>query len=126
VTVGLSAFGRRSYRTHLLHFRWLLFEGCSWNVLPPKKLLSSWESGRHLARPCTKTRHQSSKSCSSTTAPLPQSYFFVYAPDYTDSDALTRRLAVRPQHFVEVQPHIDSGLISESASHKINSMARDI
>ena len=38
--------------------------------------------------------------------------FAVWAPDYTDPDALNRRLAVRPKHFENAKPLINSGVMS--------------
>lgn len=39
--------------------------------------------------------------------------FMVYAPDQTDPEALSRRLAVRPQHLVDLQVRVAVGMISE-------------
>lgn len=42
----------------------------------------------------------------------PQTYsFLVYAPDYTDADALSRRLAVREQHLANAKAAIQSGFL---------------
>lgn len=38
--------------------------------------------------------------------------FVVYAPDYTDPEALQRRLAVRAQHLAKAQTLHDSGVVS--------------
>lgn len=35
--------------------------------------------------------------------------FLVYAPDYTDPEALSRRLAVRAKHLEEAHPFIEQG-----------------
>lgn len=40
--------------------------------------------------------------------------FLVYAPDYTDEDALSRRLAVRAKHLEEAHPLIEQGWSSAS------------
>ncbi|EIM89483.1 uncharacterized protein STEHIDRAFT_118701 [Stereum hirsutum FP-91666 SS1] len=37
--------------------------------------------------------------------------FVVYAPDYTDAEALSRRLAVRAQHLAKAQTLHDSGVV---------------
>lgn len=39
--------------------------------------------------------------------------FAVWALDYTDADALNRRLAVRPKHFENAKVLADSGYLSE-------------
>jgi hypothetical protein len=39
--------------------------------------------------------------------------FVIWAPDYTDKDALARRLAVREQHLNETKPRQDAGFICE-------------
>lgn len=42
----------------------------------------------------------------------PQTYsFLVYAPDYTDADALSRRLAVREQHLANAKASLQSGFL---------------
>jgi hypothetical protein len=51
----------------------------------------------------------------STTAE-PKKLFFVYAPDYTDPDAMNRRLKVRQQHLDNVRPLIESGWSSTCRS----------
>ncbi|KAA1478319.1 hypothetical protein DENSPDRAFT_885785 [Dentipellis sp. KUC8613] len=40
-----------------------------------------------------------------------QYYFAVWAPDYTDADALTRRLAQWPHHLAGMQAHVASGAL---------------
>ena len=40
------------------------------------------------------------------------SYFFVYAPDYTDADGMKRRMAVREKHIQNAHTYIESGFIS--------------
>ncbi|THH20525.1 hypothetical protein EUX98_g8561 [Antrodiella citrinella] len=45
-----------------------------------------------------------------STAPA-KHQFVVWAPDYTDSEALNRRLAVRPQHIQKVIENIKAGII---------------
>ncbi|KAJ7150939.1 hypothetical protein C8R43DRAFT_887241 [Mycena crocata] len=48
----------------------------------------------------------------STSAAAPaRPRFFVHAPDKTDSDAFTRRLAVRTKHLEAARKAIDSGSI---------------
>jgi hypothetical protein len=42
---------------------------------------------------------------------LKEHQFFVYAPDKTDEDTLTKRYDVRPQHLEKLQPLIDSGTV---------------
>lgn len=42
-----------------------------------------------------------------------KSYFFVYAPDYTDPEAFGRRLSVRQQHLAGVMALKDQGVISK-------------
>ena len=44
-----------------------------------------------------------------STSAEPKKLFLVYAPDYLDSDALSRRLKVRQQHLEGVRPLIESG-----------------
>ena len=51
----------------------------------------------------------------STTAE-PNKLFFVYAPDYTDPDAMNRRLKVRQQHLDNVRPLIESDRLSACRS----------
>ncbi|KAF8307674.1 hypothetical protein DL93DRAFT_2087768 [Clavulina sp. PMI_390] len=36
-------------------------------------------------------------------------HYFVYCPDYTDSEALSRRMAVRPEHLASWQPLNENG-----------------
>jgi len=43
-----------------------------------------------------------------STSAEPKKLFFVYAPDYADSDALNRRLKVRQQHLDGVRPLIEN------------------
>jgi len=40
-----------------------------------------------------------------------KSLFVVYAPDYTDPDGLSRRLAVRTEHLEKAKPLIDEGIL---------------
>ncbi|KAJ3555706.1 hypothetical protein NM688_g2428 [Phlebia brevispora] len=42
---------------------------------------------------------------------MPTYTFAVWAPDYTDPDALNRRLSVRPKHFENAKPLIDKGVM---------------
>ena len=39
--------------------------------------------------------------------------FMVWAPDYTDGKALSRRMAVRPKHLVTANKLIEQGILSE-------------
>ena len=74
----------------------------------------------HLARPLYRTMSSTSvPSTAPENATLPSTveasklfYFFVYAPDYTDSEALSRRLAVRTKHLEEARPWIVNGISS--------------
>jgi len=51
-----------------------------------------------------------------STSAEPKKLFFVYAPDYADSDALNRRLKVRQQHLDGVRPLIEN---EWSSKHRI-------
>lgn len=42
--------------------------------------------------------------------------FLVYAPDYTDGEAFSRRLAVRPQHLEGAKKLIGSGVLRTSCT----------
>jgi uncharacterized protein len=39
--------------------------------------------------------------------------FLLYAPDYTDPDAINRRLAVRPKHLENAKVMFDGGVSSQ-------------
>ena len=50
--------------------------------------------------------------------------FLLWAPDYTDADALNRRLAVRPKHFENARPLTKSGVMSTYEYHPTPSPRR--
>lgn len=54
-----------------------------------------------------------------TTEPKnPQHLFVIWAPDYTDEDAINRRLAVRSRHLETAKENMKSGYVT-SSSHLI-------
>ena len=40
--------------------------------------------------------------------------YLVWAPDYTDDEALARRMAIRPKHVVNANRYIKQGILSKS------------
>ena len=45
--------------------------------------------------------------------------FMLYAPDYTDPDALSRRMAVRPKHLANADTLKGEGVLRTWCAHTI-------
>ncbi|KAG8213748.1 hypothetical protein J3R82DRAFT_10454 [Butyriboletus roseoflavus] len=49
--------------------------------------------------------------CFCATVPRSSHPYLVWAPDHTDDEALARRMAVRPKHFISANKYIKQGIL---------------
>lgn len=70
----------------------------------------------HLPRPARSTVSPLKTNTRAMSSETPKHLFFVYAPDYTDADAFSRRMAVREKHLVHANELVGSGVASMYSS----------